>query len=151
MPCQHLFKIFLLSCSTHYEPSAKHGFSLLGKFNCSIWLFLLCFYSWESSCPHRIFILCCTGGNTSYFPLLHIVSQKRREDLMSKTCHFTLSDKSKKLQGKLFNTSYSGSSQPLCAARTAAAGKTRTICLLGCFCVLFWGFYGWWGFCFVFF
>lgn len=55
---------------------------------------------------------------SSYFPLLHIVSKKRREDLMNKRCHFTLYDKSQEQQGKLFNTSYSGSCQPLSVQHT---------------------------------
>lgn len=36
----------------------------------------------------------------SHFPLLHAGSQKRREDLMNKMCHFALHDKSKELKGK---------------------------------------------------
>lgn len=55
---------------------------------------------------------------SSYFPLLHMVSKKRREDLMNKRCHFTLYDKSQEQQGKLFNTSYSGSCQPLSVQHT---------------------------------
>lgn len=124
-----------------YEPSEKHGFSLLGKLNCSIWVFLLCSCSWESSCPYRIFIICCIGGNVSFPSATHCVSEREgRSNEQNMPLHFIW-----QIQGTsgeaVQHFLFWQLSAILSAACAAAAVKTRTTCILGWFCVLVWGFF----------